>query len=732
MGAIALHSNDNPTAGRRYHVASIVMRGVTVLRSLMFILLLATASSALVAQSAQELFQQGLVAERGTGKLTDAIALFQRVVREAGTDRALAARALVRLGAAYETLGRSEARAAYDRVVRDFRDQTAMVAQARARLTALERAATPSGATGRVSVAREVWADANANSLSVPSPDGRFLVLTDWTTGDLAVRDLQRGETRRLTNKGPWDKSAEFAEQFAFSVDGKRIAYSWFTDRGVYELRTIDAHGGPATTIPLPSVAYVQPWAWTPAGDGILAAVQYREGAAALVIVKLGGQVVRLAPLSWNWTTAASISPDGRWVLFDQADGESLQRDVWIIGSDGTHPDVLVRHAANDWHPMWTPDGTGVVFLSDRTGTEVAWIVGVLNGAAQGPPRVLKGDMGQSYPIGFTQDGTLFYSPSVATSDIVVADIAIDSLRVVKQPEPVTKSFVGRNQMPDWSPDGKSLVFVSLRGSGIGLPGERVLVTLDLETSQQRDLTVPLGAFFSPRWSGDGRHIMMAGLERGAPGPNGHYAFDITTGTVEPLTPDQKHSGTGTAAWSADGRSILYVRNDSGSRASLHRYTMVSGVDETLYAASGSGHIGMVAASPDNRWIAIATREDMGTPQGREATKLLAREDGHVIRDLPSTRSRLYWGLNWAPDSRYLIGVAPAPSGQEIWRLPVDGSPPSKFPFEAMAYVNQLRLSPDGRRIVFVAGDPSGSQTASVWAIEHLVAPAIATEVRPR
>ena len=74
------------------------------------------------------------------------------------------------------------------------------------------------------------------------SPDGRFLAYTDWTTGDLAVRDLATGEERRVTDKGPFSKVVEFAESFMqFSGNGKQVAHIW--DRNGYELRLINVDG---------------------------------------------------------------------------------------------------------------------------------------------------------------------------------------------------------------------------------------------------------------------------------------------------------------------------------------------------------------------------------------------------------------------------------------------------------------------------------------------------------
>jgi len=47
---------------------------------------------------------------------------------------------------------------------------------------------------------RQVWAGKGADDRGAPSPDGRHLIFVDWDTGDLAVRDLGTGESRRLTH----------------------------------------------------------------------------------------------------------------------------------------------------------------------------------------------------------------------------------------------------------------------------------------------------------------------------------------------------------------------------------------------------------------------------------------------------------------------------------------------------------------------------------------------------
>jgi Tol biopolymer transport system component len=679
------------------------------------------------AQTPQELFQRALVAERSAGRLPDAIALYRRVVREAGTNRALTAQALVRLGAAYEMQGRSEARAAYDRVVREYSDQTDFVAQARQRLAALERQAAANGARGRAFVAREVWSDENITGLNAVSRDGRFVAFTDWGTGDLAVRDLQENATRHLTSKGSWEESAQFAEVAVISPDGERIAYAWFTDAGPYELRTIATSGGAPRTIPLPSMYYLSVYDWMPDGSGILAVLEQRGGDAVLAIVRHDGSFQQLAPINLRFTSGASVSPDGRWVVYDVAE-EDEKRNIMIVGMDGSAARLLVTHAANDWKPSWTPDGSAVAFLSDRAGGRGLWTIPVTNGSATGAATLVKSDMGLSELIGLSRSGTMFYMPGSPRSNLMVAEVDLDSLRV-RPPRQLGLTYEGSNWMPDWSPDGQRLAFFSFRGP-TGLPGERVLVTTNLQGTQTREFPITLLGSARPRWFADGRRVMISGRIRGER-QSAKFSFDVESSTLTQLTrPELKM--TLESVLSADERTIVYVRTDSGNRATVRRVTLATGADELVYAAEGRSAITSLSVSPDDRWIAGTVRENIGTARATVRTMLLDRE-GRVIRPLTSGQAAAFSSINWSPDSRSLIAVARMPTAGreaaalgsrfELVKIPIDGSATAKFGFET-TNLGQLRLSRDGKRIAFISSDPAHSVVPSIWAIDRVVPPA--------
>ncbi|MFH1762921.1 MAG: hypothetical protein ABIF09_01900, partial [Gemmatimonadota bacterium] len=91
-------------------------------------------------------------------------------------------------------------------------------------------------------VVRRVWGGPDAGACDVTG-DGRHLTFVDGE-GNLAVREVGTGDTRRLTEDSDW--MSQWAESCAVSPDGKKVAYSWYRD-GLdhpYELRVVDWAGG--------------------------------------------------------------------------------------------------------------------------------------------------------------------------------------------------------------------------------------------------------------------------------------------------------------------------------------------------------------------------------------------------------------------------------------------------------------------------------------------------------
>jgi hypothetical protein len=112
-------------------------------RVLLGVLLVLGLSLSLLSQNAQEIYQRGLVQEQAAGKLPEAIELYLQVAKEAGKDRTLAAKALIRAAGAKEKLGQPEAADLYSEVLRVYPEQRDQAQQAKMRLASLRLLSPP-------------------------------------------------------------------------------------------------------------------------------------------------------------------------------------------------------------------------------------------------------------------------------------------------------------------------------------------------------------------------------------------------------------------------------------------------------------------------------------------------------------------------------------------------------------------------------------------------------------
>ena len=670
------------------------------------------------AQSASELLEKGIFTEETVGDLDAAIKIYEKIVAEAVKNRSYAAQAQYRVGMCYLKQGRKDqAAAAFRTLIDQFPKQTGPVAQAKVQLSALGHPI--SGV-----VTRQVWAPALGTEGGV-SADGRYLSYVRWDTGNLALRDLTTGESRHLTKKGTWADSDEFAQASRISPDGKQVAYAWFNEK-FYELRIVGLDGSkPRVVYSNEEVYYIQPTAWSPDGKHILALFSKKKDRTNQIVLvsSANGSVRVLKTLDWRYPSNVSISPDGRYLAYDfQAEEDSPGRDIFLLAIDGSREIPLIEHPADDLFPVWVPDGNRIVFGSDRTGTMGLWTLQVVDGKPQGSPELIKRDMGRFSPIGFTRSGSLYYSVASGIPDVYTARLDLGTGRFLAPATKVAQRFVGTNFAPDYSPDGKYLLYLSQRGrTSFGL-GSRVLVIRSLESGKERVLSPKLAfhrAHSLPRWSPDGRSILVAG--RDLKGREGCHRIDAQTGEVTSLV-QRKTTRWGQIArpvWSADGKAIVFQRGPS-----LVVRHLESGQEKVLHSCD---HIHAWAVSPDGRQVALTVPSE---DQAKDGTRRVV--NSNVLLVMPATGGKTrelfqvpaadeITAVVWAPDGRQLLfarASGPLNKEEELWRIPAEGGEPQKLALDLTAkQLASLRFHPDGTRIAFTAGD----RKEEVWVMENFL-----------
>lgn len=578
-----------------------------------------------------------------------------------------------------------------------------MVAQAR----------PAAGDSSRV-LTRRVWAGDDVDFEGSPSPDGRYLSFTDWTAGgNLAIRDLAAGQNRRVTDSRT---SRSFAENSAFSADGRRLVFGWHNDSlDRYELRLIGVDGtGLRVLVSDSTIAWFGPVDWSANGGDIAVGILRNDRTNALALVTVATGALRiLRSFDWRGPGKVSFSRDGRFVAYDFPPAEaSRTRDVYVVAVDGSSGARATEHPANDEILGWAPDGRTLFFLSDRDGTEGVWALPMREGRPAGPPISVRGDLWQSSPLGFSQD-SYFYGVTLEAPSLYTAVVDLERAQVVAAAE----RFLPRQSLvwdADWSPDGRRVAF-AVPPRGRPAAPSSVLGIYTLETRELREIPTALdviSVFGRPRWAPDARSIVVNGEQRGH---RGKYRIDLATGRTDLLVSRQ-----GAPMWeptlSPDGRTLYFVRGPfrDTTNSELVARDLETAAERVLCRCEAVS----LAPSPDGSTLAFVPHSNR---QGETSIRLVPVQGGtprvlYQSRTPVSTGSG-YGGLAWSRDGRRLLFArrgAEAGSRWELMVIPVAGGEPRKL-LDAPMILN-LRVHPDGRRVIWGGGQFRGE----VWVMENL------------
>jgi len=656
-------------------------------------------------KKANVLLQAAQAKETVQGDLKGAIELYGQAVKEAGANRALAAKTLVQMAECYQRMGDAESGKIYERVVREYADQKEAVTVARARL-----GGTDSGV--RVKGDRPVWTGPKVDGFGTISPDGRFLSYVDWAgAGNLVLRDLVAGTDRPLTNKGSWAESREQAEFSTISRDGKHLAYAWLNDKDRYELRIVGVQG---TGIPQSrrlfgneDIGNISPYDWSPDGKWIAVSVHRKDGTAQIGLVAAQDGALRvLKSVDWRGPTKIFFSPDSKYIAYDlSASDTSEERDVFVMRIDGSRETAAVIHPSQNVIMGWSPDGAHLLFASDRTRSIALWKLSFVEGKPQGAPEMVKPDIGSSYSLGLSASGALYVWKGVGAVEIQVAPLDLSAGKLMAAPVSAVQRFMDSPQHLDWSPDGKYLSYVS-RGPLGGWPYS--LPIRSMETGQVRELRPRLRNLGAPRWSPDGRSFLTSGTD--LKGRSGIYQIDAQTGEASPILVGPTPAAI--PQWSPDGKRIYY--RATGRSAFLERDLASGNEREVIRLPS---RLGEVNVSPDGRTIATISEE----ASSKSSTVLLIPVAGGAPRELLrlslAEGFQMYRGMAWTPDSRAVIVTKSRGDRRELWLVPVTDGQPRKLDIDLTNWAGGFRLHPDGHQITFLAG----KATSEIWALENFL-----------
>jgi Tol biopolymer transport system component len=262
-----------------------------------------------------------------------------------------------------------------------------------------------------------------------------------------------------------------------------------------------------------------------------------------------------------------AYSPDGSRIIFSS--NRSGNVDLWTID----RRTGLLRHPANDWDPAYTPSGEQILWSSDRSGNMEIWMA-----AADG-----------SGARQVTHDGVDAENPTMTADGEWIVHASANDLRLgVWKLRPdgsdATLLAPGAYLIPEVSPNGEYVLF--LHQSGMN----NVIQVAEIDTGER----IPFRIEISPR-----------ALHR-----------NITCGR---------------ARWTPDGRAIVYVGEDDEGRTGVFVQDFIPGSDTSesrkkLAGFSTDFATESLGIPPDGKSIVISAVSDRRSLRLAEFVSLQAWE----------------------------------------------------------------------------------------------------------
>ncbi len=695
------------------------MRKSAILTAIVILCAFTLGSMAL--QNGYDQFQKALAKERGEGNLEEAIALYQKVIDET-KDESLAAKAQLRIGICYEKLGRQEAEKAYQKVIEKYPTQTDTVEEAREKLRLLLSAqpAVPQIGTG-LNI-RSVLKDKVMDWPRI-SPDGKFLAHFSYKSGAVAIYDLATEKDQVLNTRLERNEPGGESWSFRWSPAGNSIVCSWWEglDLQWAGLRILYLDGARPRKLVGGGYGEIYVHDWSSDGSWILAERLLSEPSRASQIVTISvsdGSIKVIKELGPRSPGTMCFSPDGRFIVYDYSSEPSSPSNIFVLAADGSGEIPFSEDPTNKKVLDWTPDGQYILHASDRAGNWGAWLVPVHEGKALGEPKLVKQDIGSVTPLGFTNDGTFYYSTSGWNHDIYVQSVDLDGGKLQGPAELAVQRFVGSNHNADWSSDGDHLAYISRRSPSVSSAESYVLCIRDSKSGQERELFPKLDWYQWLKWTPDGRFLITIGHDGST---RDWFLIDAHTGAISPVSLNVLSP---TVEWSRDGSSIYFARNDWKSQTSeIVLRNLETKQERQIFPLSGKNmYFQGLSLSPDGSKFAARIWDE------NRRLSLLAEMpvEGGEIRILEELQGEglaaVIGGLAWSPDSRKILYVRQSVQERanekrlELWFYSASSEESRKLGY-MMSRTSCISLHPDGQRLAFTASIPR----SAIWVMENFL-----------
>jgi Tol biopolymer transport system component len=278
-----------------------------------------------------------------------------------------------------------------------------------------------------------------------------------------------------------------------------------------------------------------------------------------------------------DYVSEIAWSPDSARIAYTGGTGgwaDNAYDDVWVVSAKGGRPERLTHSYEDDWHPVWSPDGTKIAF--DRQDDGYNWVY-VVNADGTGLRRLTPNF---NWSPAWTSDGRISYLNSRGIW-VMNADGTHKRLFTRAKLDITGYSSVA----PAWSPDGTHVAYST---------GDVLWVLNADGTGRRKIYGNRQGGTGTPTWSPDSLRITWT---QGGEGDYEIYVAKVDGSEVRQVT-DNTAVQDEAPAWSRNGRSIIFTRTCLGPKHGQERERRTA----VVIADADGGKAQKLATAPYPVW----------------------------------------------------------------------------------------------------------------------------------
>ena len=312
-----------------------------------------------------------------------------------------------------------------------------------------------------------------------------------------------------------------------------------------------------------------------------------------------------------TWLRKNAISPDGKTIAF------SYKGDIYTVPVAGGVAKQITTNKAYETDPVWTPDGSKIVFSSEREGSRDIYITGREGGT---PVRVTNYPGGET-PKAVLEDGTIIFVANIQPDALYggfPGDPQVYSVKDIKT-APKLLTSITFNELSV----NKNGLFLYEDDKGYEDPLRkhhtssvtRDIWVADLSAQKFTKLSTYEGEDRQPVFGPDGDTFYFLS-ERGGSTINLYKSSLSAPGKAEQLTKYTKNpvryisvAADGTIAFSYNGELYTMKEGAEPKKVDIKVYRDES--DKDMHKLVFSGGARDIAASPDGKEFALAIRGDI-------------------------------------------------------------------------------------------------------------------------